>query len=243
MSTPAPAPVPSVEPPSTAAPTTPVAKPGVFVPWVFVILVLVLSLAQHVVMDPISEAIEQINILKQLVSSSFPEFLQGAVGEFLSWTMALGIQTPYGSVFGIIVTGIFIGVALRPFLGSLLGAFFVHPLLFLTGGTDQGWRYTWRTFAFNRIAVELVSIACFLGIGYAPLSPAWKISALLILIPGIRLIGMGTLFAQLARGQGLGFFRAFFLLGPLFALFAIISMVLSVGSVIWVGLWCIAKVG
>jgi hypothetical protein len=206
-------------------------------------LVLGLSLAQHVVMDPISEAIEQINILKQLVSSSFPEFLQGAVGEFLSWTMALGIQTPYGSVAGFIMTGVVIVAALRPFLASLLGAFFVHPLLFLTGGTDQGWRYTWRAFAFNRIAVELVSIACFIGIGYAPLSPAWQIAALLILIPGIRLVGMGALLAQLARGQGLGFFRTFFLLGPLFALFAIISMLLSIMSVVWVGLWCIAKVG
>jgi hypothetical protein len=206
-------------------------------------LVLGLSLAQHVVMDPISEAIEQINILKQLVSSSFPEFLQGAVGEFLSWTMALGIQTPYGSVAGFIMTGVVIVAALRPFLASLLGAFFVHPLLFLTGGTDQGWRYTWRAFAFNRIAVELVSVACFIGIGYAPLSPAWQIAALLILIPGIRLVGMGALLAQLARGQGLGFFRTFFLLGPLFALFAIISMLLSIMSVVWVGLWCIAKVG
>jgi hypothetical protein len=194
-------------------------------------------------MDPISEAIEQINILKQLVSSSFPEFLQGAVGEFLSWTMALGIQTPYGSVAGFIMTGVFIIAALRPFLASFLGAFFVHSFLFITGGTEQGWRYTWRAFAFNRIAVELVSIACFIGIGYAPLSPAWQISALLILIPGIRLVGMGALLAQLARGQGLGFFRTFFLLGPLFALFAVISMVLSIVSVVWVGLWCIAKVG
>jgi hypothetical protein len=157
--------------------------------------------------------------------------------------MALGIQTPYGSVAGFIMTGVVIVAALRPFLASLLGAFFVHPLLFLTGGTDQGWRYTWRAFAFNRIAVELVSVACFIGIGYAPLSPAWQIAALLILIPGIRLVGMGALLAQLARGQGLGFFRTFFLLGPLFALFAIISMLLSIMSVVWVGLWCIAKVG
>ena len=240
MSTPAPVPAPSVEPQPAAAPAS---KPGVFLPWLLVFVVLALSLAQHVVMDPISEAIEQINILKQLVSSSFPEFLQGAVGEFLSWTMALGIQTPYGSVAGFIMTGVVIVAALRPFLASFLGASFVHPLLFLTGGTDQGWRYTWRAFAFNRIAVELISVACFLVIGYSPLAVAWKISALLILIPGIRLIGMGALLAQLARGQGLGFFRTVFLLGPLFALFAVISMVLSVGSVIWVGLWCIAKVG
>ena len=224
-------------------PVAPIAKPGVFLPWVFVMIALGISLAQHTVMDPISEAIEQINILKQLVSSSFPDFLQGAVGEFLSWTMALGIQTPYGSVAGFIMTGVVIVAALRPFLASFFGALLVHPVLFITGGTEQGWRFTWRAFAFNRIAVELLSVACFIGIGYAPLPPAWQISALLILIPGIRLIGMGALLAQLARGQGLGFFRTFFLLGPLFALFAVISMVLSIVSVVWVGLWCIAKVG
>jgi hypothetical protein len=224
-------------------PVAPIAKPGVFLPWVFVMIALGISLAQHTVMDPISEAIEQINILKQLVSSSFPDFLQGAVGEFLSWTMALGIQTPYGSVAGFIMTGVVIVAALRPFLASFFGALLVHPALFITGGTEQGWRFTWRAFAFNRIAVELLSVACFIGIGYAPLPPAWQISALLILIPGIRLIGMGALLAQLARGQGLGFFRTFFLLGPLFALFAVISMVLSIVSVVWVGLWCIAKVG
>ena len=240
MSTPVPAPVPSVEPPSTTAPAV---SPGVFLPWLIVMLVLGISLAQHVVMDPISEAIEQLDILKGLVADVFPGALQGLVGEFLSWTMALGVQTPYGSVAGFIMTGVVIIAVLRPFLASFIGALLGHPLLFLTGGTDQGWRYTWRAFAFNRIAVELASVACFIGIGYSSLAVAWKISALLFLIPGIRLIGMGALLAQLARGQGLGFFRTFILLAPLFALFAVISMVLSIGSVIWVGLWCIAKVG
>ena len=184
MATPAQPPAPAV---TNTAPTTSVAKPGVFLPWFVVLLVLGISFAQHVVMDPLSEAIEQINILKQLVSSSFPEILQGVVGEFLSWTMALGIQTPYGSVAGFIITGVVIIAIIRPFLASFIGALIGHPLLFLTGGTDQGWRYTWRAFAFNRIAVELASVACFIGIGYSPLAVAWKISALLILIPGIRL--------------------------------------------------------
>ena len=58
MSTPVPAPVPSVEPPSTTAPAV---SPGVFLPWLIVMLVLGISLAQHVVMDPISEAIEQLD--------------------------------------------------------------------------------------------------------------------------------------------------------------------------------------
>lgn len=240
MSTPSPVPSPSVAPQPAVAPA---AKPAVFLPWLMVMIVLGLSLAQHVVMDPITESIEQINILKGLVAEVFPAALQGLVGEFLSWTMALGIQTPYGSVAGFIMTGVVIIAVIRPFLASFIGALIGHPLLFLTGGTDQGWRYTWRAFAFNRIAVELASITCFVGIGYSPLAVAWKISALLILIPGIRLIGMGALLAQLARGQGLGFFRTFFLLGPVFAFFVVVSMVLSIASVIWVGLWCIAKVG
>lgn len=240
MSTLAPVPAPSVEPPSAPAPA---AKPSVFLPWLLVMLALGVSLVQHVIMDPLSESIEQINILKGLVADVFPAALQGLVGEFLSWTMALGIQTPYGSVAGFIMTGIVIVAVARPFLASFIGALIAHPLLILTGGTEQGWRYTWRAFAFNRIAVELASVACFFGIGYSPLAVAWKISALLILIPGIRLIGMGALLAQLARGQGLGFFRTFFLLGPVFAFFVVISMVLSIASVMWVGLWCIAKVG
>lgn len=242
MTTPAPASSPSPQP-SPGAAAVPASKPGVFLPWLAVMLVLGISFIQHVVMDPISESIEQINLLKNMVAQTFPDALQGIVGEFLSWTMSLGIQTPYGSVAGMIMTVMLVVVVLRPFLVSFVGALLGHPLLFLTGGTDQGWRYTWRAFAFNRIAVELASVACFIGIGYSPLAVAWKISALLILIPGIRLIGMGALLAQLARGQGLGFFRTFFLLGPLFALFAVISMILSIGSVIWVGLWCIAKVG
>lgn len=240
MTTPAPVGTSSAQPSPAAAPA---AKPGVFLPWLLVMVVLGLSLAQHVVMDPISESIEQINIFKTMVAGAFPEAFRGLVGEFLSWTMALGIHTPYGSLAGFIMTGVAIVSVIRPFLASFAGALICHPLLFLTGGTDQGWRYTWRAFAFNRIAVELASIVCFVGFGYAPLAVAWKISALLILIPGIRLIGMGALLAQLARGQGLGFFRTFFLLGPLFALFVVISMLLSVLSVIWVGLWCIAKVG
>jgi hypothetical protein len=234
---------PPVPAPTNPAPAVPVAKPGVFLPWVFVLLALGISMAQHSLMDPLSETIQQIDVLKGLVASAFPDFLQGPVGHFLSWTMALGIQTPYGSLAGFVMTGVFIVAALRPFLASFLGALLAHPFLLLTGGAEQGWRFTWRAFAFNRIAVELLSVACFIGIGYAPLSPAVQVSALLILIPGLRLIGMGALLAQLARGQGLGFFRTFFLLGPLFALFAVISMILSVFSVVWVGLWCIAKVG
>lgn len=228
-------------PTAVPAPTVP-SKPGVFLPWLLVCVVLVLSLGVHVVMDPLSEMLERINLLKNLVSEAFPEHFQGIVGEFLSWLMALGIQTPYGSVAGFIFTGVIMLAVVRPFLASFLGAAIGHPLLFLTGGTDQGWRYTWRAFAFNRIAVELASVLCFVCVAYSPLKPAWQILILFFVVPGIRLIGMGTLLAQIIRGQGIGFFRTFFLVGPVFALSTIASMLVSFASVIWVGLWCIARV-
>jgi hypothetical protein len=235
MATPASAPTPA---PAPVAPS----KPGVFLPWLGVCAVLTVSLGVHVVMDPISETLERLNLLKSLASQSFPEAMQGIVGEFLSWVMALGIQTPYGSVAGFIITGVVILVVVRPFAASLLGAAIGHPLLFLTGGTEQGWRFTWRAFAFNRIIVELASVACLLVVGYSPLKPAWQILILLFVLPGIRLIGMGALLAQIVKGQGVGFFRTFFLIGPVFALFTIASMLISFATVIWVGLWCIARV-
>lgn len=226
----------------TGSPSTVTPKPGVLLPWLGVCAVLALSLGVHVIMDPISETLERLNIVKSLISESFPQAFQGIVGEFLSWVMALGIQTPYGSIAGFIISGIVMLVVVRPFVASLLGAGIGHPLLFLTGGTDQGWRYTWRAFAFNRIIVELASVACLLGVGYSPLRPAWQILLLLFILPGIRLIGMGALLAQIVKGQGIGFFRTFFLIGPVFALFTIASMLVSFATVIWVGLWCIARV-
>jgi hypothetical protein len=238
MTTPAP-----VVPSPAAVPTPPApSKPSVFLPWFLVCVVLALSLGVHVVMDPLSEMLERIDLLKNLVSTAFPEHFQGIVGEFLSWLIALGIQTPYGSVAGFIFSGVIMLAVVRPFLASFLGAAFGHPLLFLTGGTDQGWRYTWRAFAFNRIAVELASILCFICVAYSPLKPAWQILILFFVVPGIRLIGMGALLAQIVKGQGIGFFRTFFLVGPVFALFTVASMLMSFLSVIWVGLWCIARI-
>lgn len=234
----------SVPPAVPGSPTTPSSppKPGVILPWLGVFLALFLSLIVHLMMDPLSEALERINVLRSLVTENFPQAFQGFVGEFLSWLMALGVQTPYGSFAGFIVTGVVLIAVIRPFAASFLGASLGHPFLFLTGGTAQGWRYTWRAFAFNRMAVELASVACFLLVGYLSLRPSWQISILFFVIPSIRLIGMGALLAQIVKGQGIGFFRTFFLIGPIFALFTIASMILSFGSVIWVGLWCIARV-
>ena len=235
-------PAPTSTAPATAPAPVPASKPGVFLPWLGVCAVLLVSLGVHIVMDPVSETLERLNIVKSLISESFPQAFQGIVGEFLSWVMALGIQTPYGSVAGFIITGIVMLVVIRPFAASFLGAAIGHPLLFLTGGTDQGWRYTWRAFAFNRIVVEIASVACLLGVGYAPLRPSWQILILLFALPGIRLIGMGALLAQIVKGQGIGFFRTFFIIGPVFALFTIASMLVSFATVIWVGLWCVARI-
>ncbi len=228
--------------PSPVAPT----KPGVFVPWLLVVVVLALSLGVHVVMDPVSEAIERLkekfDILQGIITGFFPDQWRGLISELLSWVSLTGIPTPLGSVAGLIFTGVMILAVVRPFLASFLGALIGHPLLFLTGGTDKGWRYTWRAFAFNRIAVELASVICFVAVAYSPLKASWQILILLFVVPGIRLVGMGALLAQIVRGQGIGVFRTLFLLGPVFALFTVASMLLSIASVIWVGLWCIARI-
>lgn len=226
---------------STAPAPVALPKPGVFVPWLMVGFVLILSWILHIVMDPVSETIEKFNILKDLITQSFPQPTRGLVSEFLSWVMALGIQTPYGSLAWLITSGIFVLKVFLPLVASFLGALISHTLLFITGGTSQGWRFTWRAFAFNRIGVELVSIAVFIVVGYSPLQSATQILILLLLIPGIRLIAMGALLAQIIKGQQIGFLRSFVLAGPVFVLFTIISIILSLLSVFWVGLWCIAR--
>jgi hypothetical protein len=81
-----------------------------------------------------------------------------------------------------------------------------------------------------------------LVVAYSSLPVSFQVLLLLILIPGIRLIGMGTLLAQVVRGQDVNFFRTLFLLGPLFALTTILGMLLSIVDVLWVGLWCVAHV-
>ena len=237
MSTPA-APVNATPEPTPALP----AQPGVLGPWILMVLVLLSSLGLHLLLDPVSEAIERIGVIKDLIVPAFPEFLQGVAGEFFSWAISFGLQTPYGSIAGLMVTGLFLLCVVRPFLVTLLSAIATHLLLLVTGGTDGGWRVTFRAFAINRIFVELLTIGVLLVVAYSSLSVAKQVILLCILVPGVRLIGMGTLFAQVVRGQGVNFFRTMFLLGPLFALTTILGMVLSIVDVLWVGLWCVAHV-
>jgi hypothetical protein len=218
------------------------AKPGVLGPWILMALVLLVSLGLHLMLDPVSEAIERIGVIKDLIVPAFPSFLQGTAGEFFSWAISLGLQTPYGSVAGLMLTGLFLVCVVRPFVVTLVAALATHLLLFLTGGTDGGWRVTFRAFAINRVFVELLTLVTLVVVAYSSLAVATQVLLLLILIPGIRLIGMGTLLAQVVRGQGVNFFRNMFLLGPLFALTTILGMVLSVLDVLWVGLWCVAHV-
>jgi len=193
------------------------AKPGVLAPWFLMAVVLMISFGFHLMLDPVSEAIERVGIIKDLIVPAFPEFLQGLAGEFFSWAVSLGLQTPYGSPLS-------------------------HALLLLTGGTAGGWRVTFRAFALNRIFVELLTLVVLLVVAYSSLPVSFQVLLLLILIPGIRLIGMGTLLAQVVRGQDVNFFRTLFLLGPLFALTTILGMLLSIVDVLWVGLWCVAHV-
>ncbi len=230
-----------VNPPPVTTPVVP-AKPGVLGPWILMVLVLLASLGLHLMLDPVSESIERVGAIKDLIVPAFPEFLQGTAGEFFSWAVSLGLQTPYGSVASLMLLGLFLLCLVRPFIITLGSALVTHLLLLLTGGTDGGWRVTFRAFALNRIFVELLTLVGLLVVAYSPLPVASQVVLLCILIPGIRLIGMGTLLAQIVRGQGINFFRTMFLLGPFFALTTVLGMVLSFVDVLWVGLWCVAHV-
>lgn len=223
-------------------PPVPAVKPGVLWPWLLMGLVLGASLGIHLLLDPVSEAIERVGVIKDLIVPAFPSFLQSTAGEFFSWAISLGLQTPYGSVAGFMFTALFLRCMVLPFVITLASSILTHILLFITGGTDGGWRVTFRAFALNRLFVELLTLVVCLVVAYSGLPPAPQVLLLCILLPGIRLIGMGTLLAQVVRGQGVNFIRTIFLLGPFFALTTILGMLLSFLDVLWVGLWCVAHV-
>lgn len=234
--------------PQDSQPATPTApseeKPGVLLPWVMVIVSLVALFSVHfIVMDPVSEAIQQVDVLKNLTTSVLPSGLAEFAGEFLSWFISLGIQTPYGPLATVLGMGLFAYMVALRFASSFLGAAVSHVLLFLTGGTKGGWRVTFRIFALNRVWVEFVTLAFILFCAYAPLALAWKLFSLLVGLLSIRMLGMITLLAQIVRDQDLGAFRTFVLAAPVFCVFTVVSMVLSLVSWLWVGLWCVAKVG
>jgi hypothetical protein len=233
---------PAIKTDSTPQVPVPESKPGIFWPWLMVGVVLIVSWVLHVVMDPASECLEQLNIFIGQITQCFPASLHGIVGEILSWMVAFGIKTPYGSVAWAIFSFTFFYAVVRPLLASFLGALFGHLLLLVTGGTTSGWRTTWRAFAFNRIGVEAVSVVAFVLVGYSSLDPKLKFLILLFLIPAIRLIGMGVLLSQIVKGQGIGIYRTLFVIGPLFVFFTIASIIFSFPSVLWISLWCFVKV-
>ena len=233
-------PAPKVD--NTVQVPVPESKPGIFLPWLMVGLVLLVSWGLHIMMDPASECLERLDIFIGQITQCFPQNLHGVVGEILSWVVALGIKTPYGSVAWAIISFTFLYTVIRPLLVSFLGALFGHLLLLLTGGTKLGWRTTWRAFAFNRFGVEVASIASFALIGYSSLDPKYKFLILLFLIPAIRLVGMGVLLSRIVKDQEIGIFRTLFVIGPLFVFFTIASILLSFASILWIGLWCFVKV-
>lgn len=219
-------------------------KPGVLLPWVMVIVSLVALFSAHFfVMDPVSEAIQQVDVLKNLTTSVMPTGLGEIAGEFLSWFISLGIQTPYGPLATVLGVGLFTYMVALRFMSSFIGAAVSHLLLFLTGGTKGGWRVTFRVFALNRAWVEFITLAYILFCAYAPMAIAWKLCILLVGLLSIRMLGMITLLAQIVRDQDLGAFRTFVLAAPVFCVFTVVSMLLSLVSWLWVGLWCVAKVG
>lgn len=231
--------------PEQAQPTPPpLAKQGVLVPWLLVTFVLMVLFGVHfALMDPVSEAIQQVELLKQLTTQNLPPIIGESAGELLSWVISLGIETPYGPLASLLGIGLFVYIVVLRFVSSLGGALFGHLLLLVTGGTSAGWRLTFRVFAINRLWVELVTLALVLGLGYAPLDLVWKLPGLLVGLAVIRLLGMAALLAQIVRGQDIGLLRTFLVAAPLFSVFTVLSILLSLVSWLWVGLWCVAKVG
>jgi hypothetical protein len=227
-----------VNPPPVTPPVAP-AKPGVLGPWILVVLVLLLSCGVHLVFNPVSAVNDRLNDLINQLVQAFPGFLQGYARVLLGMAGDVG---EFSVVVNLVVPAALTIFVVRPFVITLASSLVTHPLLFLTGGTDGGWRVTFRAFAVNRIFVELLTLGVLLTIAISPLPVSSQAFLLCILVPGVRLIGMGTLLAQVVRGQGINFFRTMFLLGPLFALTTIFSMLLSLVDVLWVGLWCVARV-
>ena len=204
-------------------------------------VVLMISFGLHLMLDPVSEAIERVGVIKDVIVPAFPEFLQGLAGEIFSWA-ALSLKTPYGSVAWLMFSVVFLVCFVRPLVVTLVSAILTHTLLLVTGGTAGGWRVTFRAFAFNRIFVELLTLAVLFVVAYSSLPLSFQVLLLFILVPGIRLIGMGSLLAQVVRGQEVNFFRTLLLLGPLFALTTILSILLSLLDIIWVVGWCAVHV-
>lgn len=240
--------------PSTQATTTPAQpesaasasqpKVGVLFPWIaMVVVLLALWIVHSFVLDPLSEAIQQVDALKNLTTSMLPGPIQEAAGELISWYVSLSIQTPAGPLASLLALGMFIELVGVRFLATLMGALFGHILLLVTGGTAGGWRVTFRIFALNRAWVELLTLVFILFVAYVPMAIAIKLLLLLVGLLMIRLLGMATLLAQIVREQDLGSFRTFVIAAPLFGIFTVFSMFLSMVSFVWVGLWCIAKIG
>jgi hypothetical protein len=231
-----------VNPPPVTPPVAP-AKPGVLGPWILMVLVLLLSCGVHLIFDPVSAAIDRLKAIEDHLIPVFPGLLQGVARGFFkmanSWT-EMSVRAYF--FFSFAFPAAFVFCVLRPFVITLASSLVTHPLLLLTGGTDGGWRVTFRAFAVNRIFVELLTLVVLLTIAFSPLPVSSQALLLCILVPGVRLIGMGSLLAQIVRGQGINFFRTMFLLGPFFALTTILSMVLSFVDVLWVVLWCVARV-
>jgi hypothetical protein len=219
------------------------AKVGVLVPWLLMTAALLALFAVHVVLDPLSETIQQIDALKQATLALIPTPLQEPVGEFLSWYLALSIETPVGPLAQVLMLWLFLQLVVLRFLSTLFGALLGHLMLLATGGTAGGWRVTFRIFALNRATVELANLLLILGVIYSPLSLPLKLVLLLVGFLMIRVVGMGTLLAQVVRAQDLGVFRTVVIAAPIFGILTLLSMFLAMFSYLWVGLWCVAKVG
>lgn len=204
---------------------------GVLIPWILMALILMGSFAVHVWLSPIKpEQVEVSTRTTQSLAENLPSEARPYIDEAFKWLGSydnrIGVAAVAGKQFFII-----------PALLTLVCACLMHLLIFLTGGTDGGWRVTFRAFALNRIFVEALTLVVLAVVALSRMHPATAMPILFFVLPAIRLIGMGSLFAQLVRDQGINHFRMLFVLGPFFAVSTIISIILTLVNLDWFNKW------
>lgn len=193
------------------------------------------------VLDPVTEGIEQIDILKQGVVATMPTSLEGPVGELLSWMIALGIQTPYGSLSFLVTAGIAFWFVLRPLLTSLLLAPLAHILILLSGGAKGGIGATFRAFGLNRANVEFASMAVALVVAWSPIPLIVQIPLLFVALALVKVIGLCVLGARLIYAHELGPVRIMLFGIPTLVVSSLFVLFLTIVPWTWVSLYCVAR--
>lgn len=211
--------------------------------WILALLACIIHFVSMFILDPITEGIEQIDVLKKLVVDAFPAPIEGIAGELLSWFIAVGIKTPLGNLSSLILTILFVWFFVRPILTTLVLAPLSHLVLMITGGAPGGIGATMRAFALNRANVEFTTVAAALGIAFSPLPVVWQVTLVGPIFAFIRGVGLCVLSARLVSAHKIGVVRLIGLVMPCLAISSLVSVFLVIVPWLWVALFCVAQKG